>query len=203
MTTSARRARVWGDSSFRVLAVCRANHCRSPLMEHLLRAGAEARALPWQVSSSGIEATSGVPIHPYMGRILAKRGIATTEWLSQRLNPTLVADADLILTASESQRTQITALDADVDGRTFTMLAFARMARFARPTRRITVEEFGPWLVEEAARQGSRVVRLRSGPSDVDDPLGRPFSEFRKCTSIVDEACQEIFARCANPELEW
>lgn len=48
----------------RVLAVCIGNVCRSPFLERLLAASAEARGIPLSVTSAGVGAVEGAAIHP-------------------------------------------------------------------------------------------------------------------------------------------
>ena len=60
------------DPPFRILTVCTGNICRSPVAERLLQAGlGDAVA----VSSAGVRAVVGDPIHPGMVALLERSGI--------------------------------------------------------------------------------------------------------------------------------
>jgi len=57
--------------SFRVLHVCTGNICRSPMAEHLMRAGLQQRlgggAAAFEVASAGTMGFAGEPMQPYAG----------------------------------------------------------------------------------------------------------------------------------------
>src|SRR6476659_5859451 len=107
------RARSGGHSSepFTILLVCQANHCRSPLLEFLLRRQAELRNLDWRVSSAGIEAVPGVPPHPYYVEILAERGIETNGSLSRPVHQEARYISQLSLSATGEQRVVVEQMD--------------------------------------------------------------------------------------------
>ncbi|MGZ6792782.1 MAG: arsenate-mycothiol transferase ArsC, partial [Mycobacteriales bacterium] len=61
--------------TFRVLHVCTGNICRSPLAEHLMRAGLEQRLGPaaavFEIGSAGTLGRPGMPMEPYALSTLA------------------------------------------------------------------------------------------------------------------------------------
>lgn len=183
-----------GQSSFQVVVVCLANHCRSPLMEFLLRRQATLRNLPWSVSSAGLEAVPGIPAHPYSAEILAERGISTDGWVSRRLDSSVLAGADLVLTATDDQRDAVHDLDPRMVGLTFPLLQFAFMARTLSPTRLVSARELGPWLVAESYWRRKRIRSFPVRERDLEDPMGRSMSRFRQCAQLIDGAYSDMLA---------
>ena len=83
---------------FRVLTVCLANVCRSPMMERLLR-----QRLPWaMVESAGVSALKGSDMHPLSRQHLASRGVDPDGFEARQLSREMVGRADLVLTADTS-----------------------------------------------------------------------------------------------------
>lgn len=115
-----------------LLVACAANVCRSPFAAFLL-----ARDLPAvAVSSVGVTARGGDPLcRCTEDRILAlPDGAQFVEGYSAtRLSVEHIAQADLILTASEAERAAIAVLDPDSRPKTFTLIEAAHSARSLDP----------------------------------------------------------------------
>jgi protein-tyrosine phosphatase len=196
------------DNRFHVLVVCRANHCRSPMMEFLLRQQIELRNLNWTVSSAGTEALPGLSMHPYSAEILlangylrvadAQRGREIKEWVSRRLDVSVLEDADLVLTATQDQRLLVESLDSNLIGLAFPLLQFAHMARSAHSARKLAAAELAPWLIQESYRRRKRVSNFPEDQRDLDDPIGRTMNRFRHCAQLIMGAYADILA-CGPP----
>jgi len=186
---------------FNVVVVCRANHCRSPLMEFLLRQQIELRSLNWTVTSAGTEARPGQRVHPFAAEILAEREIPTHGWVSRALTPSVLDGADLVLTASEDQRQLVESLDAYLVGRTFPLLQFAYLARSVHSARRLAAAELGPWLIQESYRRRKRLENLPVGQRDLEDPMGRSMNRFRRCAQLISDAYADVLA--SGPPVRW
>lgn len=185
---------------FTVLVVCRANHCRSPLAEHLLRVAASERDLDWQVSSAGTQARPGLAMHPFAARILAARGLDTAGWRSTGVTRDLVRQADLILTASEAHKT-VVRFDPSAMSRTFTILQFAHLAGPIDPGLTVKPAEYGRWLMQQVEyRRGSRQP-LSPGSRDLSDPMGKSFYQFRRCANSIQRALTQILRSGPPPPL--
>src|SRR4051812_22131637 len=96
----------------RLLVVCHANLCRSPMIERLARQALAKRLgdpagggqVPTvEVTSAGTHAEPGWDMHPFAGEVLRERGADVTDFASRRLTAELVAGADLVLTAARPQ----------------------------------------------------------------------------------------------------
>ncbi len=87
----------------RVLVVCTANQCRSPMAEGLIRARLEAGGLAdrVQVGSAGTWARDGVPATPHAVRVMQTRGVDIGGHRSREISEAVVGGADLILVMTE------------------------------------------------------------------------------------------------------
>lgn len=194
VTTDRWRGRQPSADRFNVLVLCRANHCRSPLMEFLLREQVVLRNLNWTVTSAGTEAVDGWAMHQYSAQILGDRGLRTTGWVSRRLTDDLLADAHLVLTATQDQRELVETLQPALVGSTFTLLHLAHLARSTHPDRMLAAVELGPWLLQESYRRRKWMERTPENQRDLEDPLGRPPNRFRGCANVIGEAYADILA---------
>ena len=174
----------------RVLAVCTANHCRSPLMEFVLREAARERGLDWSVSSAGTRAVNGVPMHEYAARALIRNGYSIGNWASQALNPALIAHSDLILAASEEHRQVIVSTVPSALPRTFLLREFARLARAAEAS--ASVELTGESLVVAARAARSYVAPVGPNEDDLTDPMGHRKRVFDRTLTEVQQAVAAI-----------
>ena len=143
----------------KVLYVCTANICRSPSAEFLLRDGAQALNVPdVVVGSAGVRALTGTPgcdLAPAMGSRSSKHS-------SRPLDESVVAWADLVLTAERAHMGHVIDLDPSKRSATFTMLQAGRIAS---------------WLLHMEMVQAGR-GRAAVGPDwrhrfAVDDPRGQ------------------------------
>ena len=81
----------------RVLLLCTANVCRSPVAEALWQAQAQLRKKRLVVTSAGLEALPGQPADPVCVELLAARGLDLSAHRSARVNLGAAPDQDLIL----------------------------------------------------------------------------------------------------------
>ncbi len=138
-------------AAFRVLIVCTANHCRSPIAEQLLQSAIAQRFAgldEWAVESAGTDIPGPWPLHPSATSVLAERLPMVAEHYSRQLKPAMIQRADLVLTATRKHRGVVVSYVPAAVGRTFTILQFARLCDQVQP---ITAGEPG-----EAGRPGGR-----------------------------------------------
>ena len=107
----------------RLIFVCEANVCRSPLMEIVLRA--QTGAGDWQISSAGTRVgPGGLEICRVSASIAAEETYAAN---AEKPHRSLAVDADdlrsadLILTASRAERSVVATLAPEVRSRAFTL----------------------------------------------------------------------------------
>jgi protein-tyrosine-phosphatase len=103
------------DPAFRVLLVCTGNTCRSPLAAGALRQALGADAARVDVASAGTAAWEGQPATPSALEVAARDGVDLAEHRSQRVTPTLLRAADLVLVMERSHLSAVQALGADAN----------------------------------------------------------------------------------------
>src|SRR5689334_19045898 len=116
---------------FRILFVCTANICRSPMAEHLLREGLRERLGPeaedFVVSSAGTHGLVGEPMDGRARETLRRQyDLDGTGFVARALDEELVQESDLVLTASREHRAVAVTLHPRATRRTFTVREFDR-----------------------------------------------------------------------------
>ncbi len=177
---------------FTVLIVCRANLCRSPLIEHLLIERCRTSELNWSVSSAGLQAQPGLPMHQHASRLLADRRVQTAEWRSRQVSDDMLAAADLVLTADANQRGAVARLRPDALSRAFTLLQLAHLMRAVRPHLAPPAADRGSWLLSAAAWARPHVQPLPREEVALADPLGQPYRRFEECATTIDRSLRAI-----------
>jgi protein-tyrosine phosphatase len=172
---------------FHVLYVCRANQCRSVMAEFMLAAafGADPRfeGVDWRVSSAGVAARTGVPVHPGAARVLDEREIPHDDFASRQLAVDLVETADLILTAERAHRSAVLRVGPGAIHRTFTMRQFARLT--ATVGAEMSGPLDGPQLVGAALTARGDQQPVDPAQDDIADPVGGPIRGFRRCADEI------------------
>jgi protein-tyrosine phosphatase len=197
---------------FHILYVCVANICRSPMAESLTRQEIGERLGPatpaFVVSSAGTRGHAGAPMHHHGADVLRSVGVDPDGFVARVLTADLLRDADLVLTATATERDQAVALLPAALSRTFTLLEFARLlagvpADPGDPTGGPTGGPIGD-PAEDPAERARRTVaaarRMRGripyvDPSfdDLTDPARTP-EGFRQCLLSVAPAVRTIVA---------
>src|SRR5664279_856752 len=108
------------ERTFRILLVCEANVCRSPMAEYLLREsltdkGADTNA--FELSSAGIHADDGAEMDPRTVEQLIRLSVSPNGFRSRTITAQDLDDADLILTATRAQRSLLLERQPTVAGR--------------------------------------------------------------------------------------
>lgn len=186
------------DEKFRVLVVCTANLCRSPIAETLLRKAVEDRwaesAEPhWTIRSAGSRARSGEPMHPLALAVIEEREVPAPEFRSQPLTAALVAEADLILTAERKHRAAVVTAVPSAVRRTFTLRQMARVASamdlMPSPG---TASERGAYLLKASVAARAQLQPVSAELDDLADPVGHGIGTFRHCAATIDDAISDI-----------
>jgi protein-tyrosine phosphatase len=171
---------------FRIVVVCTANICRSPMAEamirHALRAGGPDAA-GVVVESAGVYGHEGSPIAPGSASALRALGIEDDGHRGRRLTTAIVGAADLVLTMEEGHRDAILAGTPEAGDRTFTLREFARLVGGQAPPSGTGAAARARALVATA---GSRRTRLPwPGVDDVPDPYGGPSEGYHACAALI------------------
>ncbi|WP_188939771.1 arsenate reductase/protein-tyrosine-phosphatase family protein [Nakamurella endophytica] len=191
-----------GFDDFRVLLVCTANLCRSPMGQFLLDTAVSAAWAGhgrWIVGSAGVLAADNRPMHRRAAKVLADHGIDGSRFRSRRLRPSLLESADLVLTATRDHRAEAARLHPPVLRKLFTVNQFAYLlAHSPVPPPAQTAAEAGRSLIDAAVAARGR-VQARTVEDDLADPVDRPLRAFRECAQILSRDVAQFQRLLAQP----
>lgn len=165
-----------------ILTVCTGNVCRSPLAEVFLRRDLAQRGVDVQVSSAGT-LRDGMAAAEEVVEILDKRGLSVEDHRSRRISPEMLASADLIIGMTRDHVREAALLDFDCFARSFTLKELVRRGTFAGVRRH--GESVETWLKRAAEGREPRDY-LFAEDDDIEDPMGRRFSVFKKTATEIE-----------------
>jgi protein-tyrosine phosphatase len=118
-------------TSFRALAVCTGNVCRSPMIERLLVSGLRARVGDLsgrvEIASAGTAALVGAPMAPGSAELVRRHGGDADGHRARNLDAGMVRSADLVLTAERAHRRHVATLHPVATRYTFTLRELTRL----------------------------------------------------------------------------
>lgn len=166
----------------RILVVCTANVCRSPMVAAML--GARLAGHRFTVESAGVRAPEGRAMDSDSAAQLSNRGVPVPTSAARQLTPEMVASADLVLTATRAHRADVLDLNPRSLRRTFTVLEFAALVDL------VAADDFDGLL------RGAVAARSQ-GPQSADlrDPIGHPPEVHAEVADLADAAVATIAAR--------
>ncbi len=188
------------DTTFGVLFVCTGNICRSPVAEILTRnmligrLGGRA-ASAFRISSAGLQAVVGAPVHPRMLTELAPLGLdrEAERFAARQFVPDFVESADLILGAGPRHRSTVVERAPGALPITFGLREFARLAASVDAS----ALPFAPVarahaLVERARDRRGLVPPV--GPEDdvIPDPINGPQAAHHTAIELINAAVTTI-----------
>jgi protein-tyrosine phosphatase len=100
-----------------ILVVCLGNICRSPVAEFLFRRELGERDI--RVGSAGLGALVGRPMEGHAAELLQGHGIDPSEHRARQLEPSMLREADLILTMERRQLNSVVRLAPEASGKVF------------------------------------------------------------------------------------
>lgn len=112
---------------FKILMVCQDNGFHSPVMQAVLQHYIDLNALHWQVSSAGLHNEVGRPLPDRTKAALFGQGLELPHFSTRSLDEALVDQSDLILTATEAERSRIIDAHPRAMARTFTLKQFSEL----------------------------------------------------------------------------
>ena len=182
-------------SAVRILLVCTGNICRSPLAEQLLRARFQALGLQAEVRSAGTRAMVASPMTDEAAALALKYGAHSIDHSARQLTEQLVADADLILTATRDHRREVVTLLPKATRYTFTLNQFARLvsAAEAEPS----ASAFSAFVASIAATRGLHPSPNPPTLDDIDDPYRQSAAVYSRVAAIIDDSVTTIAAALA------
>jgi protein-tyrosine phosphatase len=160
-------------SPARIVVICSANACRSPVVERLLHARLAEHGIDAVVRSAG---TIGgpTPVHRYTLRAAADVDIDLSDHRPRKLTPEILTEdgAALVVTMTRQHRADVSAMQPAAAARTFTLPELARIAQDhgADPMTRLFTE----WVSVLATTRGDPDSSLGTESDDIADPYGGP-----------------------------
>ncbi len=103
----------------KVLIVCTANICRSPMAEGICRRVLTDAGRAIEVSSAGVRALIGHPIASDADDVLRHRGIDLSAHRARQISDDLLRTADLVWVMDNEQRTALRAIFPAYAGKVF------------------------------------------------------------------------------------
>jgi protein-tyrosine phosphatase len=175
----------------RILTVCTGNICRSPFLERALQAELDRS---WgvgavEVSSGGTGALPGHAMEDQARAHLESKGYAADGFLARDLTQSMVAEADLVLTATRAHRGKVAMLHPKALRYVFAFREFADLVsgledsavRAPSDSARAHVER----IVALAAGQRGMRAPLSDDQADIVDPYRRPAQVFEDMTAQI------------------
>jgi protein-tyrosine phosphatase len=157
----------------RILVVCTANVCRSPVAAGLLQRALGSSDDAWSVRSAGT-ASFRAALDPNTVAAAADAGLDLATHVPRHLGRDVLQHdgADLVLTMTRAHLREVVAIDASWWPRAFTLKELVRRASAAPPGP--AGEPLADWLGRLAVGRRAAAM-LRPDPADdVDDPYGMP-----------------------------
>jgi protein-tyrosine phosphatase len=175
----------------RILIVCTGNICRSPFIERLLQHELDTRPAGsdqvFRVTSAGTGAVVGSAMDPQAAAQLKRYGGDPSGFTARDLTPSLIAEADLVLTATRPHRGKVALMAPKVLRRVFTFCDFADLvggidgltAPLSHPDPRpADLRSRVARVTEEAAASRGRRPPLPPASADIIDPYRRKDEVF-------------------------
>lgn len=164
----------------RILVVCTANVCRSPMAAHFLTAAAAEAGLEVEVTSSGFLLGDQSASDEVL-TVMRERGVDLSSHRSRLSTPAMVADADLVLTMERRHARDLVLMAPEHSRRIHTLGGAVELLEAAQTK--------GLSPVERLAGIGegrSTAALLGDGDDEVVDPYGRGRKENRSTATILE-----------------
>ena len=176
------------DRPLRVLMICTANQCRSPLAEVIMRDALERRGVDAVVVSAGL-LEGGVPAARGSRKVAKELGFDLTGHISHQVDADTVAAADVVITMGVSHVMELATMFDGSNNKTLTLRELV-----AHVTSSDTV---GPLSVQQVQAEVNAacdrpLAALLGGGLDIDDPIGMPTSRFRRTGAELTELTDAV-----------
>ncbi|WP_307190346.1 DUF4012 domain-containing protein [Gordonia desulfuricans] len=172
------------DRPTSILFVCTGNICRSPIGERVLRDLAAWSGAQVTVTSAGVGAANGQPMHPSSVEVLTEHGYDAAGFESRYLRPQILEESDLVLTMTREHRAACQRALPARWRRMFTLAEFVKLLGDAPAD--------AEGLSELVADRGR--VDTNADDLDIADPMGKPTAEFERCFAEIEPLVGSVAA---------
>lgn len=167
--------------ALKVLVVCTANQCRSPLVAALLRRKGAETGVAVAVASAGTDARQGSRASEGSVVEAQRLGLDLTTHRSVGLDPEVMLEADLVVTMEAGHVERLAGRFPGCLAETFTLIELAEMAVAVPP---LAGEGAMAWLDRASGDRSLRTLR-RTG-IDIDDPIGGRQADYHRMAEQVE-----------------
>lgn len=182
-------------SRARLLVVCTGNVCRSPLAMLMLQRRLAPLSPVLTVTSAGTRAQAGVPMSDRAAAEARRLGLDPAGVLSRQLDIPMIAEADLVLTATLEHRSQVVAAHVPALRYTFTLNELSRLLGSAEvPELPTDVQERVHALARLGVSRRGLLPPAEPGAYDVPDPIGGSPRLYAEVTAMLDPDTQRVAA---------
>jgi protein-tyrosine phosphatase len=179
-----------GRPPLRILVVCTANRCRSPVAEVLLWRALTVRDVPAIVRSAGF-LEAGWPVDETTRGVMLERGVDLRSHRSRTISSETLGDFDLIL-AMERRHARELVVMAGPGAPIHTMRGFASTARGVPPSGNVSA-----WIGEVTEARKDGAFNGDGCDDEIPDPVGRPRAVHLRSIEQIEQVCEEIAALIA------
>jgi protein-tyrosine phosphatase len=190
----------------RILTVCSGNVCRSPFIERALQAELDRSWGPGRVlvRSAGTVGLVGQAMEPAAVRLLDGHGYQADGFVARVLAADMVAEADLVLAATQAHRGRVAMAHPKALRYAFTLREFAHLLRHV-PTEDLPTEfsddprEHVRAVVRLALARRGMQAPLPESELDVVDPYRRKDAVFASMAEQIMTALPVLSAALGRP----
>lgn len=156
---------------------------------------ASERHLPISFRSAGL-LPGGRPATEEGVQAMAEQGIDISSHISTTLGDALSLGPDLVIAMANNHLRETVSRDPMLWTRTFTLKEFVQRAS-SMGSREGSVKDY--MIALGRGRAPSEMASALPSDNDIEDPVGRPMSEYRRCAgeirSLVEEMIEHLYPR--------
>jgi protein-tyrosine phosphatase len=184
----------------RILIVCTGNICRSPFVERLLRREIDEHSPAFGrgiiIESAGTGALAGSAMDEQAAAQLVAHGGDPCGFRARDLTPAMIAESDLVLTATRGHRGKVALMSPKVLRRVFTFRDFADLVGgIDAPSERVAGTDPRAWvrqITEKAAASRGLKPPLAPDLADITDPYRREDEVFATMAQQIVESMPTV-----------
>ncbi len=184
----------------RLLVICTANTCRSPMAAALLTAELATSGVGALVASAGTEGPAGRAASATSVEVMEEVGIDITAHRSRVVDIAAIEHADLVLVMTRAHERAMAATSGQAAGRVFLLGEFALLVDAAESASGAEGSGLDRLLRMIASRPPTRPSQLGMASADeIDDPYGGSIDRYRLTRDRLAVEAGRIVAAIAPP----